>query len=526
MYASRFEPKMGNISDIVEAISAYQKAIELTPSGHANLPHYFRSLGSSYTSKFYCTHKLFDITKAISAHKKAIELAPSGHATLRMCFDSIGCSYQYLFCATKNLSDIANSISAHQKAVELTPFGDASLPAFLQGLGDAYQHQFMCTGNIADNDKAISAYQKSVELTPSGHANLSGLLCNLSKALLESLHVKEHTCNQDKAIAYLKTAASLSSASPSNRLMAAKKLARLTFELYPHSPDTIIAFETVMNLLPLVAGLEQTLQHRYIELQDMSDLPLQAAAAACSLGHFDKALEWLEQGRCLVWTQLNHLRTPVDDLFQHDKSLAQQFLDISKRLENAASRGSQIHGGMSLSDKISLEKEAYTHLKLATEWDELLQTIRNTIPGFSNFLQPSPCSALLKGLSDLGPVVIINVDHSRCDAIALTAGMDKPCHIELPKFSWKMANIYQQDFMTHLRENHLRMRGAESELDLLGNPQERGARPHKRIKGVHNMLDGLWRNVVKPILEALGFLVSGFFYLIHQLQILTIAIEV
>jgi hypothetical protein len=215
-------------------------------------------------------------------------------------------------------------------------------------------------------------------------------------------------------------------------------------------------------------------------------------------------LEWLEQGRCLVWTQLNHLRTPIDNLAQHSPDLAQHFVDVSGRLECAAVRGSLEQCGMSLSDKISLEKQAHTHLKLAKEWHDLLHTIRTTLPGFHNFLQPSPCSALIQNLPDSGPIVIVNVHHSRCDAIALIGGVDEPLHIQLPRFSWKRAKTYQQDFMTYLEEHQLRMQRAE--LDPLEDQQERGIKPH--IKKIHDVLQGLWKDVVKPILEALSFYVS------------------
>jgi hypothetical protein len=237
----------------------------------------------------------------------------------------------------------------------------------------------------------------------------------------------------------------------------------------------------------------------------MSDLPLQAAATACSLGHIDKALEWLEQGRCLVWTQLNHLRTPIDDLVQHDPALAQHFLAISKNLECAAAHRSSLQPSMSLTEKISLEKEAYAHLKLANEWNDLLNTIRTTVPGFHNFLKPSLCSALIQNLPDSGPVVVVNVHHTRCEAIALIAGVNEPLHIQLPRFSWKKAKAYQQDFVTYLQAHQLRMQRAK--LDPQEDQQERGMKPH--IKKVHDVLQGLWKDVVKPILEALAFSVSG-----------------
>jgi hypothetical protein len=166
---------------------------------------------------------------------------------------------------------------------------------------------------------------------------------------------------------------------------------------------------------------------------------------------------------------------------------------------------------MPLTEKISLEQEAHAHLKLANEWNDLLNTIHTTVPGFHNFLKPPLCSALIQSLPDSGPAVIVNVHHTRCDAIALIAGADGPLHIQLPRFSWDKANRYQQDFITYLQGHQLRMQGAE--LDLLEDQQKRGIKPHIKNEKVlvHDVLEGLWKDVVKPILEALGFSVSGLY---------------
>jgi hypothetical protein len=179
------------------------------------------------------------------------------------------------------------------------------------------------------------------------------------------------------------------------------------------------------------------------------------------------------------------------------------------KLENAALRHSPPYAGMSLSKKISLEDEAKAHLELAKDRDQLLHIIHTTVPGFEDFLQPSPCSTLLQDLPDSGPIVLINVHESRCDAIALRTGQDGPLHITLPTFSQKKANMYQQDLMAHLDKYHLRMRAAEA--DAQDKQTERVIRPHQgKLKEVHNILSGLWKDVVKPILNALGFSVSGF----------------
>ncbi|KAJ2927668.1 hypothetical protein H1R20_g9432, partial [Candolleomyces eurysporus] len=168
---------------------------------------------------------------------------------------------------------------------------------------------------------------------------------------------------------------------------------------------------------------------------------------------------------------------------------------------------------MSISEKISVEDKARLHLELATEWEELVRTVRSTVPGFENFLQPSPCSTLLQNLPDSGPIVVINVHEDRCDAIALIAGLDEPFHIPLHSFSQKKAITYSNELTAYLQLKDLRMRGVQAdtdeEEDADNEPRERAIRPsvNKKLRNqiVRNILGGLWREVVKPILDALAF---------------------
>ena len=116
---------------------------------------------------------------------------------------------------------------------------------------------------------------------------------------------------------------------------------------------------------------------------------------------------------------------------------------------------------------------------------------------------------MIQSLPDSGPAVVVNVHHTRCDAIALIAGVDEPLHIQLPRLSWKKVKTFQQDFITHLAEHSLCNRAAE--LDSLEAQQTRGVKPHIHIHKVHYVLEGLWKDVVKPVLEALAFSVSGLY---------------
>jgi hypothetical protein len=161
-------------------------------------------------------------------------------------------------------------------------------------------------------------------------------------------------------------------------------------------------------------------------------------------------------------------------------------------------------GKTNMEQKMSLQAEANTHIKLAQKWNEILTKIR-TIPQFEDFLQPASFSKLLQNLPDSGPVVIINVHKESCDALALLLGLDEPLHIPLHKFSYEKATDLHNQLNVHLHAANVRMR--ECELDDIR--ATRPVRDSNSVGVIRDILHPLWILVVKPILDGLGFSVSS-----------------
>lgn len=70
-------------------------------------------------------------------------------------------------------------------------------------------------------------------------------------------------------------------------------------------------------------------RHKSIYFTRLSGTALSAAAAAFKAIRIDKALEWLEQGRSILWNLLNHLRCPFSTLASVDPALAQRIADMA-----------------------------------------------------------------------------------------------------------------------------------------------------------------------------------------------------
>jgi len=547
-YLDRFECT-GDLTDISNAISAHQRAVQLTPSRHADMPNRLNNLGSSFFRRFGRTGDLIDMDNAISAYQRSIQLIPDGHADMPSVLNNLGTSFSCLFERTGDLTDITNGISAQQRAIQLTSDDHADMPNWLNNLGNSLLRRFGRTGDLTDIDIGISAYQMAVRLVPDGHANMPTWLNNLGNSFQRRF---EHTGDptdianaisaQQRAIqltsnghadmpsrlhnlgnsfsrrsertgdlsdtlmatSNYRKSATYKSGPPSVRLTSARRWARLSIS---HNPkDSLNAYDVVVNLLSQIAGMDRTIQQRHSSLVDVSKLTATAASTAFALGELEKALEWLEQGRCLVWSQLNQLRTPVDDLRTYNCLLADRFLHISKALESSGSRqdSKSLILDRTMPQTVALEDEARTHVMLARDWKQLLKEIR-AIPAFRNFLRPRRALDIMKHLQRGGPVILINVHEDRCDALALVPRCDQPLHMPLDNFTHQEASRLRDRLRSYLSRHGCRMRDVDRGPREVADPET--------TSEIYKILQELWLCVAKPILDALAYSVSFIFML-------------
>jgi hypothetical protein len=264
--------------------------------------------------------------------------------------------------------------------------------------------------------------------------------------------------------------------------------------VHDHS-HTLSDFALAISLLSEVAGLEQTIHRRHANLHGHTDLVGSAVATALHFNQADLALEWLEQGRCLVWNQLNQLRTPIDNLCMKNPSLADHFINTASALESYGTRSilSIPSSHATLAEDILLQDDTRNHTIHAAEYTRLLKEIRS-LPDFEDFLQPPNAAKLLSSLPPDGPLVIFNFHKTRCDALAVIAGIEEPLHIPLEKFSLAQAEELQKT----LRFDLLKQRDVEDHDRM---PRRVRLNP----SSMPFVLQELWYKVVQPILEALGY---------------------
>ncbi|KAF8593883.1 hypothetical protein BDV93DRAFT_566030 [Ceratobasidium sp. AG-I] len=237
-------------------------------------------------------------------------------------FGNLGISYARRFERLGELGDISKAIDCQTQAVHLTSDEHADKPAYLLSFGNNLRSRFSNLNDFRDIAGAIRAYTRALELLSRTHMLIPTLQLTLGQSYRARGALFGDPQDIAKSLEYLIASACSSTGSPSIRLHAAKGWASLLSIINPLS--TLPAHRTAMLLLPELIWLGTTSTRRYECITEVGAVAVEAAAAAISAKKYDLALEWLEQGRSIVWTQTLQLRMPYDVLSSVDPTLAQQ----------------------------------------------------------------------------------------------------------------------------------------------------------------------------------------------------------
>jgi hypothetical protein len=266
-------------------------------------------------------------------------------------------------------------------------------------------------------------------------------------------------------------------------------------------PSLLQAYTVALDLLPQLAWLGLSITDRHYLIQEAGPVVQDATAAAIAASHYTQAIEWLEQGRSIIWGQLLQLRTPIEDLKMSHPNLANRLIFLSTQLELFGIRESSPEKSDTQIRKSPLFIAKQCH-DYAYERDELIKKIRE-LEGFNRFMLPKTFSEL-STVAKAGPVVVLNISNTRCDALILLPGLDdnEVMHVPLPDFMLSDAQTFQES-LSHLTGAG---RNSSTNSDRLFGQREGQKAPEEELQ---HILSKLWTGIVIPILNALAITVCN-----------------
>jgi hypothetical protein len=361
---------------------------------------------------------------------------------------------------------------------------------------------FKITGRQEDIDASITAFIAHTNAIPHEHRTrkLARCFCMTATAMLERLAQFPSSGTLDEAFALLEKSTCVPAATSFDVLHASIVWAQEA-QKYNHFSE-IEAYKRAFTLYSQFIWFGYGLRIRQSRLQSSDEifrLPAQAADCAIRFGLLEQAVEWLDQGRSILWGQMSNLRSYPESLRILNPDLAKRLEAAGRAMEESAdidevpSRPgtTQPHSRLDILD-ISDSKA----LRIA-EWNDVLENIR-AIPQFSTYLKPRSYSEL-KDISRGGPVFIINLAISHSNALILPSPHEPIIHIILPQ-------------MTLSRASHLKKCLSEA-LRISGRQirDDRHVRRHGHQDGntiLRSILAELWSTIAEPILCRAGLAVS------------------
>ena len=244
-----------------------------------------------------------------------------------------------------------------------------------------------------------------------------------------------------------------------------------------------IAYMKAISLMRDSLTFAPTLEIQHFRLVtmrgDYETLPLDYASYQVHMGQLEQAIETLERGRGLLWSEMRGLRTSIDQLGEVNSPLARKFTAVNQDLEALTTSifpGIWMH---SCEGDRSGEMDPLGHLvvkqrKLVEERDWLTMKIR-ALPGFETFLT-TPSFDTLRSAAAHGPVIIINHCRWRSDIIILLRDSPPSLILTTDNFYDRAKGLKDQLFAA--RKGGLDSEGyadalasvLESLYDLVGRP--------------------------------------------------------
>ena len=219
-------------------------------------------------------------------------------------------------------------------------------------------------------------------------------------------------------------------------------------------PTTLTAYKNAMSLLQESMSFAPTVSVQHAGLVAMGEayqrLPLDYASFQIQLGRFEEAVETLEQGRALLWSEMRGLRSSVSKFIEGDSPVAKRLAKINEELEELTISDtpsgrpdgmgdgtSQVRDGTDPFGRLVVKQR-----KLLEERDSLISQIQSR-PSSEGFLNASSFTTLCSAASR-GPVIIINHCRYRSDILILFPNA-LPCSIPTANNFYLRANQLQDD---------------------------------------------------------------------------------
>ncbi|KAL0957793.1 hypothetical protein HGRIS_001570 [Hohenbuehelia grisea] len=442
------------------------------------------------------------LDREINSSTEALELCPPGDPLCSKALINLAVALNDQYQQQGAEDDLEKMIKLETEALELTPPSHPLRDISLSNLAGSLKHQYQRTGAQRDLERAIELETEALELRPPGHPSFAFS----SAALAETLWISasQECPSNTETVFTLVRKACIDRISPIQDSLRCVHLWVAWARQIHNDTELGNAYTTFTEVLSRYLAIGPTMQSQYSALLRQAStlsLPMDAAAHAIETGHMDRAVEFLDAGRSLLWSEMRRFREPLlrselldDDLAARFKSTRSEL----QRLSTAEARQDHVMSGdinSTLSSAISYDSGLLARKRQLHEEFEGLIALIQKHPGFEDFLG-RPSFDKLKEAAREGPVIIVNCSKYSSHVMIVFANRSTPSLITLDKSFWATAS--------RIRTLYLEAR------------QEANGQAQRFAKKLKTVTKQLWNLVVVHVVNKLKEERSGYNFVIDS----------
>jgi tetratricopeptide (TPR) repeat protein len=444
---TRFE-QLGDLESLADAIDLHRQALVLRPRTHSD--HSSKSLNNlanALKTRFEKLGNLDSLEEAVELHRQALDLRPHGHPDRSSSLNNLSNTLKTRFEQLGDRDSLKEAVELSRQALDLRSQGYPDRSNSLMVLASVLRTHFQRMADInhgpgvhlsnqsrvAVLDEELELYKEGLRLCADGHPLRILFLFALGKCLLRT---GTHVFDFSKGIRHILEALQVEGSPPRQSLEGALDALRIIepasqfftehlvesqLEEHDHEDLVLRVYVLLIRLLPRVAsfGLDQA--GRLRELSGTETVSRDAATRAIAAGRHTEAVEMLEEGRGVFWSQALWLRaTNMDILPDSD---AQELRRLFQLLEVGSV-------GDDATSTAARERRVEQRRRLSNTPEALIADIRSR-PGMSRFLLPPAFASLVQSLPEKGFVVMLVASNLGHRALVLDRAQNQATSLQL-----------------------------------------------------------------------------------------------
>ena len=390
------------------------------------------------------------MAETIQYLEEMLSISPPGTQRHKECLSDLADWYESKFHRTNDISDIEESMKYSRLSLNATHSNDPWRDISLASLRDILDLAFEKTRNISYLDESITISYDILALRSARRLHFCTVLM-LVESLLTREKLLDRSEDRHEAIRLISTVIDDQYTGEPDRFRLSCRWATLARSV--GHPTTLTAYTAAISLMQKSLYFTPTVSIQHARLVEMGEncqtMPLDYASYQIQLGRFEEAVETLEQGRALIWSEMRGFRTPMAQLIDEDSPLAKRFSEINQELqaltisvtpsgrpvmEDSVSQGGD---GMDPFGRLVVKRQ-----KLVDERSALISQIQDR-PELQGILS-APSFTTLRSAASRGPVVIINHCEWRSDILIIFHN-SLPCSVPTASDFYARANKLRDD---------------------------------------------------------------------------------